>query len=432
MTESIFSKNYKSTPYWWDRTPRPTIKQIDLPKETDVAIIGSGYTGICAAIQTSRNGLDTVVLDAHDAGWGCSSRYGGQVSSSLKPSFQELSHKFGEVRAGELLKEGMNALKWIGDFIQEENIDCDFRRVGRYYGAHSLSQFKQLEKKIKEQPESLHVDVNLVSKSQQHAEIGSDFYHGGLVHPYHASLDPARFHQGLLERAITSGSQIKTHCAANKIEKKGDFFQVHTEAGTMNAREVVVATGGYTGAVTPWHRRRVIPIGSYIVATETLEEGLVDQLIPKDRVITDTRKLVVYYRASPDRKRILFGGRVSLSEANPDKCVKPLHKQLTQIFPQLAKTKVSHSWMGFVGYTFDHMPHTGDQDGVHYAMGFCGSGVSLSSYFGTKLGQRLAGLPEGNTVLTEVKFPTRPFYSGNPWFLAPSILYYRLHDRFFS
>ena len=200
----------------------------------------------------------------------------------------------------------------------------------------------------------------------------------------------------------------------------------------MKASEVVVATGGYTGEVTPWHRRRVIPIGSYIIATETLEEGLVDQLIPKDRVITDTRKLVVYYRASPDRKRILFGGRVSLREANPDKCVKPLHKQLTQIFPQLENTMVSHSWMGFVGYTFDHMPHTGDQDGVHYAMGFCGSGVSLSSYFGTKLGQRLAGLPEGNTVLTEVKFQTRPFYSGNPWFLAPSIRFYRLHDRFFS
>ena len=432
MTESVFAENYKNTPYWWDRTPRPSIKEIPLPKETEVLVIGSGYTGLCTAIQTCRNGLDTVILDAQDAGWGGSSRNGGQVSPSIKPSFQELSRKYGEEPARELLKEGNNALKWIGDFIQEENIDCDFRRVGRYYGAHSLSQFNKLEKKIKEQPESLHVDVNLVSKSQQHAEIGSDFYHGGLVHPYHASLDPARFHQGLLERALTSGSQIKTHCAANKIEKKGDFFQVHTEAGTINAREVVVATGGYTGAVTPWHRRRIIPIGSYIIATETLEEDLVDQLIPKDRVITDTRKLVVYYRASPDRKRILFGGRVSLSEANPDKCVKPLHKQLTQIFPQLAKTKVSHSWMGFVGYTFDHMPHTGDQDGVQYAMGFCGSGVSLSSYFGTKLGQRLAGLPEGNTVLTEIKFQTRPFYSGNPWFLAPSILYYRLHDRFYS
>jgi glycine/D-amino acid oxidase-like deaminating enzyme len=158
----------------------------------------------------------------------------------------------------------------------------------------------------------------------------------------------------------------------------------------------------------------------------------VDELIPKDRVITDTRKLVVYYRASPDRKHILFGGRVSLNETDPEKSVKPLHEQLTKIFPQLTETKISHSWMGFVGYTFDHMPHTGNQDGVHYAMGYCGSGVSLSSYFGTKLGQRLSGLIQGDTILTDLKFQTRPFYSGNPWFLAPSILYYRLLDRYLS
>ena len=432
MTDSVLAENYKNTPYWWEKTPRPVIKEIELPKETEIAVIGSGYTGLCTAIQTSRNGLDTVVLDAQDAGWGGSSRNGGQVSTSLKPSFAELSRKYGEETARELLQEGMNALKWIGDFIEEEKIDCDFKRAGRFYGAHSQAQFKQLEKKISEQPEGLQMEVDLVSKSQQHTEIGSDFYHGGIVHPYHASLDPARFHQGLLERAISSGTRLKTKCALKKIEKKGEVYQLHTDAGTMTARQVVVATSGYTGAATPWHRRRVIPIGSYIIATEPLDEGLVDELIPKDRVITDTRKLVVYYRASPDRKRILFGGRVSLNETDPEKSVKPLHKQLTKIFPQLAETKISHSWMGFVGYTFDHMPHTGNQAGVHYAMGYCGSGVSLSSYFGTKLGQRLSGLIQGNTALTELQFQTRPFYSGNPWFLAPSILYYRLLDRYLS
>jgi len=430
MSDPMLADNFKNTPYWWERTPRPVIKEIELPKETEVAVIGSGYTGLCTAIQTSRNGLDTVVLDAQDAGWGGSSRNGGQVSTSLKPSFQELSRKYGEEPARELLKEGINSLKWIGDFIKEEKIDCDFKRAGRFYGAHSQAQFKLLEKRIREQTEGLEMDVDLISKSQQHTEIGSDFYHGGIVHPYHASLDPARFHQGLLERALTGGTQIKTKCAVKKIENKGGVFLLHTDAGTMTARQVVVATNGYTGTATPWHRRRVIPIGSYIIATESLEEDLIDELIPKDRVISDTRKLVVYYRASPDRKCILFGGRVSLNETDPEKSVKPLHIQLTKIFPQLAETKISHSWMGFVGYTFDHMPHTGNQEGVHYAMGYCGSGVSLSSYFGTKLGQRISGLIQGNTVLTELQFQTRPFYSGDPWFLAPSILYYRLLDRY--
>ena len=432
MSDSKLAEDYKNIPYWWERTPRPVIKEIELPKETDVAIIGSGYTGLCAAIQTSRNGMDTVVLDAQDVGWGGSSRNGGQVSTSLKPSFQELSRKYGEEQAREILKEGINALKWIGDFIKEEKIECDFKRAGRFYGAHSRAQFKKLEKQIRVQTEGLQVEVDLVTKSQQHTEIGSEFYHGGIVHPYHASLDPARFHQGLLERAISGGTRIKAKCAVGKIEKKGEVFHLQTEEGTMTTRHVVIATSGYTGNATPWHRRRIIPIGSYIIATESLEEDLVDELIPKDRVITDTRKLVVYYRASPDRKRILFGGRVSLNETDPEKTVKPLHVQLTKIFPQLSEKKISNSWMGFVGFTFDHMPHTGNNDGIHYAMGYCGSGVSLSSYFGTKLGQRISGLSQGNTVLTELEFQTRPFYSGNPWFLAPSILYYRLLDRYLS
>ena len=432
MSDSKLAEDYKNIPYWWERTPRPVIKDIELPKETEVAVIGSGYTGLCTAIQTSRNGMDTVVLDAQDAGWGGSSRNGGQVSTSLKPSFQELARKYGEEPAREILREGINALEWIGDFIKEEKIDCDFKRVGRFYGAHSRAQFKKLEKQIRVQTEGLQVEVDLVTKSQQHTEIGSEFYHGGIVHPYHASLDPARFHQGLLERAISGGTRIKAKCAVGKIEKKGEVFHLQTEAGTMTTRHVVIATSGYTGNATPWHRRRIIPIGSYIIATESLEEDLVDELIPKDRVITDTRKLVVYYRASPDRKRILFGGRVSLNETDPEKTVKPLHVQLTKIFPQLSEKKISNSWMGFVGFTFDHMPHTGNNDGIHYAMGYCGSGVSLSSYFGTKLGQRISGLSQGNTVLTELEFQTRPFYSGNPWFLAPSILYYRLLDRYLS
>jgi len=432
MYKSVLAEGYKNSPYWWDLTPCKKFKEIELPKETEVLVIGSGYTGLCSAIQTSRNGLDTLVLDAKEVGWGCSTRNGGQVSTSIKPSYKELSRKYGNKKALELLKEGENALKWIGNFIKEEKINCDFRRVGRFYGAHSPSQFKNFEKKIKQEPEDLKADVRIVSKSEQHEEIGTDYYYGGIVHPHHASLDPAKFHQGLLECALESGVKIKDNCTVKKIEKKGSIFQITTESGLVEAREVVVATSGYTERVTPWHRRRVIPIGSYIISTEILDESLIDQLIPRDKVITDTRKLVVYYRASPDRKRILFGGRVSLNETDPDKCVEPLHKKLVQIFPQLKSTKVSHSWMGFVGFTFDHMPHTGSQGGIHYSMGYCGSGISLASYFGTKLGQRIAGIEEGKTVLTEVKFQTRPLYSGNPWFLGPSILYYQLIDQYFS
>jgi len=173
----------------------------------------------------------------------------------------------------------------------------------------------------------------------------------------------------------------------------------------------------------------VIPIGSYVIATEPLPEDLMARLMPKRRVISDTRKLVVYYRPSPDGRRILFGGRVSLKETDPRASAPLLHAELARIFPELAETRVSHSWMGFVAYSFDAMPHLGRHDGAYYAMGYCGSGVSLASYFGMRIGQQVLGLAEGRTALDGLKFQTRPFYSGDPWFLAPSIRYYRWRDR---
>ena len=432
MKTSLLAPNYKDSPYWWDRTQRPILEDIEIPSKVDVAIIGSGYTGLHASIQTARSGRETLVFEAEQAGWGGSSRNGGQVSTSIKPNFTELSRRLGQENAQAILQEGENALEWLGRFVQEEGIKCDYLKVGRFHGAHTHGQYQLLKRQIKLNPENFEQETQLVTPAKQHEEIGSDYYHGGLLFPNHASLDPALYHQGLLDCALNSGVKIKDRCAVNRIEKQAEGFLLHTDSGTVAAREVAVGTSGYTGSVTPWQQRRVIPIGSYIIATEELEGELVDQLIPKNRVITDTRKLVVYYRASPDRKHILFGGRVALKETDPNKSVAALHSQLINIFPQLAAVKVTHSWMGFVGFTFDHLPHTGVNDGIHYSMGYCGSGVSLSSYFGAKLGQRIAGLPESKTALDDLSFPTRPLYYGNPWFLAPSILFYQFKDRFFS
>jgi glycine/D-amino acid oxidase-like deaminating enzyme len=218
-------------------------------------------------------------------------------------------------------------------------------------------------------------------------------------------------------------------CPATVITRSGQDFLVETPRGTIRARDVVVATNGYTGPLTGWMRRRVIPIGSYMIATEMLDPALMDRLIPRNRIVSDTRKVVYYYRASPDRRRILFGGRVSLSETDPRRSGPRLHADLSAIFPELATTRISHSWCGFVAYTFDELMHIGRHDGMHYAMGYCGSGVGMASYLGMRLGQQVLSLPEGATAFDELPFQTRPFYSGNPWFLAPSVLFYRWRDR---
>jgi glycine/D-amino acid oxidase-like deaminating enzyme len=233
----------------------------------------------------------------------------------------------------------------------------------------------------------------------------------------------------MLDRVLAAGATIVPHCAASAIRPDGNSFHVDHAHGSIAARNVVVATNGYTGTLTPWLRRRVIPIGSYIIATEPLPRETMARLMPKNRVVSDTRKVVFYYRASPDGQRILFGGRVSHNETDPRVSGPRLHADLVKIFPELASARISHSWMGFVAYTFDHMMRSGVHEGVHYALGYCGSGVGMAGYLGMRIGQQVLGLKEGATAFDNLRFDTRPFYQGNPWFLAPSIMYYRWCDK---
>ncbi|HEY7690625.1 MAG TPA: FAD-binding oxidoreductase [Dongiaceae bacterium] len=427
--DSVFAHDYKNSPYWWEAAPRPQLAESDPPAKADVAIVGSGYTGLCAAIETARGGRQTLVFDAEDAGWGCSTRNGGQVSFSLKPGFEELAARHGNERALAILQEGHNALAWIERFIADEGIDCGFARVGRFHAAHNAVQYESLARRLQTQQKGLEQEAHMVPRAEQRTELGSDAYYGGAVYLRHASLDPALYHQGLLDRAVAAGASIHPRCPVTAIERDGDGFRVATPRGAVRVRDVILATNGYTGAVTPWFRRRVIPIGSYIIATEPLAPELMAKLMPKNRVVSDTRKLVYYYRASPDRRRILFGGRVAYKETDPKVSAPRLHAELARLFPELSGTKVSHSWMGFVAYTFDTMPHVGRRDGIYYAMGYCGSGISLASYFGMRVGRQLLGLKDGATPLDGLAYPTRPYYWGNPWFLAAAIRYYRWHDR---
>lgn len=428
MTSQLFAPGYKPEPFWWDRSPLSTEPSPALPASADVVIVGSGYTGLCAAIQTARAGRDTVVVDANAIGSACSTRNGGQVSTSIKPHYDDLRAKVGDKLAYDIVKEGHNALQWIGEFVDAEGLDCDFNVVGRFYAAHSPGNFEKLAKSFENPPNGLETDAYAVPKAEQHTEIDSPDYHGGVVLPRHASIDPGAYHKGLLAKAREAGVTVIGDCRVEGVGGAAGDLTVATAKGPIKARNVIIATNGYTTGVTPWQHRRIIPIGSYVLATEPLEPNLIQRLIPKKRVISDTRKLVVYYRTDPAGERILFGGRVSIAETDPTAAAPALHAEMVRRFPDLAGRPITHAWMGFVGYTFDEMPHLGERNGVHYSMGYCGSGISLASYFGTKIGQQVVGAKEGDSPLTQLDFPSRPYYWGKPWFLAPSIRYYRWKD----
>lgn len=421
-------------PYWWDDVPRPN-RELDpapLPARADLVVIGSGYTGISAAIEAVKGGLSVLVLDSEDLGFGCSTKNGGQVAPGLKPSLNELSGLYGPDLAARILGEGQAALAHARAVASVPGADCGWQPTGLYYAAHTPKQYELMEREAEETARGGGIVPILVPRARQHEELAADRYHGGSIHPEHALVHPAKLHAQLMRQAEALGVMFRGHTPALDIEADGRGFVIATARGKIGARKVLLATNGYTGALSPWHKRRVIPIGSYILATEELPADFVRTLIPNNRAVTDSHNVVIYFRASPDGRRILFGGRSALAETDPMRSLPRLYQMMLRVFPQLKGTRVTHSWMGKVAFTFDELPHLGTQRGVHYCMGYCGSGIALSTYFGTRIGQQILGLSDGRTALDGVRFQTRPLYNGYPWFLAPAILYYKTIDRYFA
>ncbi len=420
---------FKTESYWWDGAPLSSDTEEQLPGNCDVLIIGAGYTGLHAAIQTVDAGLDTVTIDAENLGFGCSTRNGGQISTCIKPTYAELKNKYGEKHARAIRREGEASLNFVSTFVNNNKINCDLTVAGRFHGAYSARQYERLARECEKAEPEFSSGAFMVPKSQQHERLKTEAYFGGIFYPRYATIDPAKYHAGLLKIAKAKGVQTLGFCRATNIARNTNGFTISTSKGKIDARKIVLATNGYTTDLTPHLQRRLIPIGSYIIATEEIPGAIMAELFPTDCAITDTRKTVYYYRPSPDRSRILFGGRVSLSEVDPLKSGPILLRDLKALFPELSDIRISHTWGGTVAFTFDTLMHTGNDDGIYYAGGYCGSGVGMASYLGMKIGKQVAEIADGKTPFDELRFPTMPFYYGRPWFLAPSILYYRLLDR---
>jgi len=414
------------TPLWMDGAAMPQSCEQALPAQVDVLVIGAGYTGLAAAYETAAAGRSTLVLDAGAIGSGCSSRNGGQVAYSIKPSYEALKAQHGADLAFRICREGLDAVAYLRSLAGQ--IDCGWREDGGFCGAHTARYFKQMVRDAQNQPRGLEQRISIVPKAQQHEEIGSDFYHGGSVYHDDASVDPTRMLLALLRRAQSGGASVVDRCPVIATQRSPAGFEVLTARGTVRAREVLLATNGYSGPLSPWHRRRVIPIGSYQIATEPLGAARIQELIPHGRNMSDSRHVVVYFRPSPDGERIIFGGRAALAEQDPLACVPRLRQMMDRIFPQLKHARITHAWVGWVAYTFDTLMHLGRHDGMHYCMGYCGQGVPMAPYFGKRIGQQILGLKEGRTAFDGLEFPTRPYYHGRPWFLAPSVFAYRMID----
>jgi glycine/D-amino acid oxidase-like deaminating enzyme len=397
------------------------------PPLADIAIVGGGYTGLSAARTLARHGASVVVLERHRIGWGASGRNAGFVLPGYQPEADGLLRRYGGERARSLFADSLDAVRYLEDLIAEEAIDCGYARRGAVTLAGRRGHLRHLERTGRTLREQFGHETELLGPADLRQEIDSRCYHGGLLDLSAGGLHPARYCAGLAAAASRAGAAILEGVEVLGVDRVGGRTTLRTSAGQVRAAGVLVATNGYTGAAFPQLRRRVVPIGSYVVATAPLAPSVGSRLLPRGRVMNDSWNLLHYFRLSDDG-RMVFGGRASFTPTSIARSTRILAAAMHRVFPSLAAVPIEYAWSGRAAFTRDRMPHAGHLEGAHYALGYAGHGVALSTWLGARMGDALAGrcaIP----ALTGQALRAVPLYRGTPWFLPAVGGYYRMKDR---
>lgn len=421
-------KSPSHDPYWWDAAPRETCVELALPARADVAIIGAGYAGLSAALTLARAGRSVVVLDAMAPGEGASSRSGGMIGHGHRLSYTKLIEKFGPAKAKDLIREGIASLDYATSLIRSESLDCHLQMTGRMRGAWTTADFDAMKEDASALVRDLAMPIDILSRADVRKEMDADCYQGGLLFRAHGGVHPALFQQGLLQRVREAGAVVVGWTAARGVRRNGERHVVDTERGSIDAATVLATTNGYTGGATPTLARRLVGIPSFLIATEAIGVEHVQKLVPNFRMLVETRSKHLYYRPSPDRTRMILGGRAALHPIDLDQAAAWLLNELCAIFPSLEGKSVSHVWTGNVAMTRSDLPGIGQRDGIWYALGCNGSGVALMPHLGHKVALKILGRPEGRTAFDDIPFTAIPLYNGNAWFRPLMTWWHRRND----
>src|SRR5499427_2268871 len=379
MVPDIFHRDFTPTPYWWEAYKPSADELVEVPRAARVAIVGGGYAGLSAAFELAKHGIEAVVLEANELGFGASTRNGGAVSGGVNvgKSFTGRNSNISPARAEQVLSDASDAFTLIDRLITEEGIDCFWEKSGRFVGAWTRGHFAAQAQRLAMLNAAAQSGAYMVPRERQRQEIASDYYFGGMVVERSGKLHPALYYKGLLEACRRRGVAVCAKAAVRRLDRAGAEWRVETSRGAVSAGDVVIATNGYTGDITPALRRRVVPVASHIIATEELPQDLARSLIPKGRTLSDTKRVLCYYRMSPDGRRMVFGGRARFTQVDATISAPILHRYMVDRFPQLRGIRVTHAWTGNVAFTLDALPHMGQRDGLYYCLGCNGSGIAM-------------------------------------------------------
>ncbi len=421
----------KHAPFWVDDYPRiDSYHEEQLPAETDFLIVGSGLTGLSAALRLAAAGKSVIVIDEGEVAGGASSINGGMVSPDVKAGVRKIFGRLGPDVARAMWDASVRSVDIVHDLARSHGIEALIHRGGIAALGLRAEDGARFEDTARWYSENLGAQWEVLTGGQVSRVVGSDAFRAALYEPEGFGIHPARFSFGLANAAWRKGAAVVGSCRAERLERTSRGHRVETTRGTVHAGEVIIATNGYTGRTpSPELRRRVVPVGSYIIVTEPLGRERAERIFPGGAMAYTKRRLLHYMRRTHD-DRFLIGGRRNLrADLDLDRSAADLGNAMARYFPDLAGVEITHVWGGRLGVPFDLTPHIGQIDDAWYALGYAGHGVGLA----TLLGHDLAGMLLGEdppSVFASIPHPTRWYYHNHPWFLSPASTLYRTLDRF--
>jgi glycine/D-amino acid oxidase-like deaminating enzyme len=420
----------KQTPFWVDDHPRPEGLASDLPVETDVLVVGSGLTGLSAALRLADAGSAVTVIDAGEIAGGASSVNGGMVSPDVKAGVDTVYAVYGPKIGHEMWASTVRSIDLVREYATRPGVDALIHDAGMAALGRGAKALEKFDRTVAWYKSKFGVDWHVIDAREIHTIVGGEAFNVAMFEPEGFGVHPARLAFGLASEVVGAGGILVDRCEALSMERNGTGLTVTTSKGTITAGEIVLATNGYTTRRPSRELARlVVPVGSYIVVTEPLGRDRADEIFPSGSMTYTRRRLLHYMRRTHD-DRILLGGRRSL---HPDldlgESGEDLRRALVGYWPQLAEAEITHVWGGKLAVPFDLTPHIGRIDGAWYALGYAGHGVGLSC----QLGHELAGMLLGEdppSVYSQIPHNGRFYHSGgNPWFLTPASYLYRVLDK---
>ncbi len=426
---NVLSASASFEPYWWRAAPHEAEARPVPPKRTDVAIVGSGITGLTAAIDLARGGRQVTLFEAKEPGHGASTRNAGYVGRTLKHSFGEIMEAEGLDKARAVYGELMEAFVSVKERVEREKIACHYQQQGRLLLATSPAMHDAMAREFALREKHLGEPYETVSRAAQKDEIATDHYFGGVRIPDHAGLHPGLYHKGLLDAAREAGVAICAFTPVHGFRKEAEGFTVFLKGASVEARDLVFATNGYGGREFPWLQRRIMPFHAYQTVSAPMSENRVRALMPGGRTFIDWNFNVDWMRIAPgDNTRIIFGGLTGEIDADLRVMGERLHQRLLRVFPEMGDLRFDHVWTGKCGGTFDITPRIGCHEGVHYGSGYCFAGVPMGTLFGAKIARRILGQEGGESVF-DTEPPAKFWYRGNAWFVPYALKWMSRNDR---